>query len=369
MGFITYRELAKETREKIDKLHYLSLRSHVIMNMSKGLRDDYEKRTISRALFAVVDSFLVYAPEVKNMLFYNSLISLKDKKNIEDLIHKLRKDYENYYCNIRDSLTAHSLKLNEIFDSIKYLNEIDQVTLEVFNESIQEISNEMLSKLGIIVEFIHIDEEIDNFLNDYISTFDDSKEGVTFSPDDLALSRPNTISIVPCHQDQEKASRIVRIIRNFLYLAKMTEISQKYTFIHNLIWSLIILDGFSLIDNIFEDKTDDPSLLTLWEKGNYKGLAIIKDFHNKRDASLEEKIRKVRNHYAAHIDKKMTLTQIGTELLDAPLVDFGKYIFSLINIFKSACKMDGRSITFAIIDEPIYGAISVAETDLIKPFE
>ena len=341
----------------VDKIRYISMRVNLSQKIGSSLIDDYQKRILLRGLFLDIDSFLKLSPRLNNALAKEKTISLQDRDLIKKLISKLEKDYSTFYDKIRDSFTAHRLPL-DLLELYTVWNEIDEITVKVFIDSILEIANKLLISFGGFNWESINSEDIDQLVIDLNNklTHDGKFKA---SSDALALARKNTIGIIPCSPMQEKMARLMSLIDVMNNLCQISQVTRNYPIAHELIWAMLINDAFSIIDNLFIDRVDDESLMSHWNKIEIEGYKHLCDVNKSRKSNFEDMLRKVRNHFCAHIDSKMTLQNIRIEYYESKQVKFVKYVQKLAAGFIESCRLDIRTQVFLIHNVELNGVLDV----------
>lgn len=354
--------------ELCEKVEYLTLRSRVARELSIALPGtDYEKRLVGRAVFLAVYAFLDLAPRLQNELYKAGVITSVERDTIKDKIAALRALYESQIKDVRHSLIAHrqELDLPDLFDS---WNSVSRSALEEADTALREIAELLLQKNGG-VDWSSLDD-FDAATDAKPLAGPKSQTGVvTVAHDALALTRPQTVGLLPTHPDQEKGSRLNSVCHLLRETARMICASENSNrFVIETLWALFILTGTSLLEDLYSDRTDDESLLSRWKLADYKGLPILEDGSTKRDVALEENVRQVRNHFAAHLD--------STSSLDSTLEEFGaldhvavsRYFFHHGSIFLNSCRADIHTQMFSGFEMEVKGFTDV-KSSFAKPFE
>lgn len=358
--------------ETIDDLNRLNT-CFVFMDAVYLFRDeqvtDHCKRTILRFLFIQIDNILKIAGRAKNKLRKENLITVADERRIKQLIEVLARSFDHAYDTIRDKIAAHSQPL-DLISLLNWWSDIDQTTIEILYEDAKNIQAAFTSVN--VLQFQRIsdhsrllipkDSPISLVLNPVPS----------FSSDRLALSKQNTVSMIACHPSQEKAQTILSIIDflgiDFALTAAANNPTTNYQkWLLDIGWLLAMVDICALIDNLFNDNQYDQSLLSHW-KSDMAGYEALSSCDKTRDATIEGKIRDIRNTLGAHLDTSHKVSDVFAQFNSIDLASVHGYACHLVNSFFDACRKDIRTRTFCIQDVPLIGAISV-QSNSYKPFK
>lgn len=330
---------------------------------------DHCKRTILRFLFIQINNILKIAGRAKNKLRREHLINKSDEERIKQLIVVLKKNYDDAYDTIRNKIAAHSQPL-DLISLLNLWGNIDQTTVAILYEDAKNIQTALTSVKGIqfhgILDYSQLSIPNDSPISLAL------KSVPSFSSDRLGLSKPNTISMIACHPSQEKAQTIISIIDfiriDFALISAINNNSTNYQkWLFNIGWLLIMVDICALIDNLFHDNPYDQSLLSYW-KSNMAGYETLLSLDHRRDASIERKIRDIRNTLGAHLDISRKVSDVFAQFNSIDLALVHKYACYLVNSFFEACHKDIRTITFCIDKVPLNGIISL-QMNAYKPFE
>lgn len=331
---------------------------------------DHCKRTILRFFFIQIDNILKLAGRTKNKLRKERLITKSQEEHIKQLIGVLANSYDQAYDTIRDKIAAHNQPL-DLISLLNCWNDIDQTTVSVLYDDAKDIQGALATVKGLhfqnIADYVKLTISCDNPISLGINA-----QVPSFASDRLALSKPNTVSMIACHPSQEKAQTILSII-DFLGidLALTVATDAPTTSYQNLLfdigWLLVLVDMCALIDNLFHDNQYDQSLLSHW-KADMAGYGILSALDKSRDAMIENQIRDIRNILGAHLDSTQRVSDVLLKFKAIDLALVHEYACRLINNFFDACRQDIRTRTFCIQSVPIKGAVSV-QNNGHKPFE
>lgn len=349
----------------LNKMSYLSRRAAAARQAVSFLQYEHHKRILSRAVYLQVDSFIYFGRRLKNSLFRSSTIKVEVRDLLEIHLKKLNSDYQKIYEAIRDKLSAH--RQEENLDSIiDHWNSIDLLSIDIFVDDMIHIMSILSGPL-----FFRWQSPDPAEISPIIEVF---QKGLSvnlgkpnMSTDSLALTRGNTLGIVACHPDQEKAMALSSLIDLIEMLADLAQHSHKSEILHEVVWSLIVVDAFSFIDNLYDDSRYE-SLLKKWMNGQYRGYLTLNAAAMGRDLALEAEAKKVRNKFAAHIDLKMPYQDIKKLASDCDLKKFLIYLGGHIESFQKACAQDVRTTMFNVRNVPL-SEVSTVETKAVKKFD
>ncbi|MBY0314592.1 MAG: hypothetical protein K2Q26_03670 [Bdellovibrionales bacterium] len=349
----------------LSKISYLARRAEATRRAVSALKSDYHKRVIARAVYLQVDSFIELGRRLKNSLFKSSHIDKKIRDQLDEKFTRLDRDYRGIYESIRDKVSAH--RQEETIDSIiDNWNAVDLLSIDVFVDDMIEV----MSILSVPLRFkwqASDHAKIDSVIQEFNSATVPEGSSPTMSSDSLALTRGNTLGMLACHPDQEKAMAILSVIDFLDMLSGLTHFSQKIDLLHEVVWSLMVVDAFSLIDNLY-DEARHESLLSKWQNGQYKGHHILLASANSRNLTMESEVREIRNKFAAHVDSDMTYRDLIKMVSAYDLANFLVYVGSHIDSFHQACAHDIRTRLFNIRNAPMNGVLAVEEK-AVKKFE
>ena len=330
--------------------------------------NDHCKRSILRFFFIQIDNLLKIVPRTKNNLFRESLLTQKQKMEIERLTKILSKSYDNAYDTIRDKIGAHSQHI-DLSSLLKWWHEIDFTTVEVLYED----ATNLLSSFSVVncVKFSTAPDHTPVVLPASSRLSPDVTQP-SISTDRLAAMKPNTMAMIACHPSQDKAQLILSIIEFLEIDFEFTSIVEEPTTIYHstlfeVAWLLAIMDTCSLLDNLFEDTGYDKSLLNYWKEINAAGCHNLEDYQSKRNLEFESSLKNIRNTLAAHIDDRKPFQELYKKYRELDLTALYNYAYLFINCFRSACRQDFRTKIFCIHNMPVNDVISVP--NWTKPFD
>jgi len=346
-------------------VHYIEMAA----GASIALQDDHAARVLGRALFLGLDSFLRFAPALKNAGREAGTLSADDAEAVKERIAKLRTDYEGYYATLRDKAGAHQQEV-ALDRLIELWNDIDTSTLAVLADDVKAI-------------FAALHEP-------GLSSFPRPKEldvpaffkGSGSAPrcrvpeigiDRVGSTRPRTMTMVAMHPTQEKCQRIVTAFDNLHVLTSdPMALLQGSPVGTKIVLDLMVVDLCSILDNLYVDRAADahsaadPCLVTLWRADAFKGTPALEIFA--RDRGFETQLRDVRNKASGHIDSNLSLSDIFALLKQFPRDRLATYPQDLWGAFSAGCMADIRSKIFLVQRAALAGVVSVVDTGSVKPF-
>lgn len=340
-----------------------------VARIARAIPDDYLARVYGRSLFVGVDSFLALAPRLKNDLRTRRRLSPRQSQEIAVKIGKLRADYESYYAIIRDKLAAHQQAVDlELL--LEAWNEIDEATLTLLSSDVTAVWTDFQAR-GVVADFARPKELDDPETLVPFATLA-GPEGMRVGVDRVAATRTNTVGMIPIGPIQEKAIRVVTAFESFSSLVNSgVEHAARWYLPEKACVDLLVVDACSAIDNLFEDRAAsgkvpaEECLLRLWKSHCFAGAARLEGF--RRDASLERRLRQLRNKFCAHVDADIPLKDLKAQLVGFPLQSLANYIENVSRAFREACAEDPRTKPFLLHGQEMRGFVSV-DVPAGKPF-
>jgi len=354
-------EVRMTDQELIEKLMYLRDGAVVYRDLAKGVTSDHDRRILARGVLVVLDSFLKLAPQLKNRMPNSTQPERERRAVVELLIQQIQRDYDarqgGYFDTVRDGFGGHRLPLS-LGEAVALWVDIDESVGAVLVEAMESVCqamsgfgknpplNSLLAEIGLAIPRMNCQ---------------DCRTGVVVSADDLGMTRRQTVALVP-NPTQIRFSRIVSL-KDFItseekWAASLGGVEQ----VRERVLSLWLLDAFSFLGNFYDDKdANDLTILADLRAGGNKAAAAaeVKRGMDMRDSSLEAAMRKVRNHWAAHLDSNMTLEQIRAEVSTSQWTEFSEYVNKHIGVFESMCSVDMTLNVFLLHNRPLRGIDSV----------
>ena len=353
------------------KVALLTYYAKAVTRVSCAIPDDYVARVYGRSLFLAVDSFLGIAPRLKNKMQAEGRISPAESAALTHRINKLKTDFTGYYETIRDKLAAHQQELG-LGLLLRTWNEIDSAIMTILSDDIQDIWD-LLENHGAVSTYARPPEPDKTDLTKQLAQIK-PKVGVRMGVDRVALTRPNTVSIIPTGLFQEKAMRVLTAFQSFqiLITSDLHRITANWPLASKACIDLFVTDACNIVDDLFDDRqarsqvAAEQSLTNAWRAASVQGIESLELFQ--RDAALEHKLRELRNTFSAHLDPEIPLAELLAKLNSFPLSELTSYLEAIWCAFRSVCEMDIRTRLFLIHGEELHGATGVATTNDVKPF-
>ena len=251
-------------------------------------------------------------------------------------------------------------------------NEIDETTLTILSDDVKEVWN-ALEAYGVASTFPR-PPELDDEAS--LAPFVGLKagDGVLVGTDRVAITRPNTVGMIPTGLFQEKAMRVLTAFEGFQALENsgVEQITANWYLPGKASVDLFVVDACSVIDNLFEDRAQtahvskEESLAKLWKADNVRGVELLEQFQ--RDSTLEQQLRELRNKFSAHLDPDVPLADLEKMLVEFPLQNLSNYMGSIWLAFRQACTQDIRTRPFLLHGQQLKGVVGVVSTDAVKAF-
>jgi hypothetical protein len=356
------------------KVTFLAQYVELVATVSRAIPNDHAARVFGRALFLGLDSFLVFAPALKNACRREGTVSENDADSLRDRIEKLRGDYTAFYERLRHKGVAHQQEVG--FEQLFELwNEIDQATLTIFADDVKGIVDQMGSAFApsVFAPYPRVPELDDAAFYERFASLPFPRSVPSLGVDRFASTRPQTVAMIPGHPTQEKSQRIVTTFDHIRIVTQQIQPAAAPSMLaRKAILDLAVVDLCSAIDNLFVDRAPDrdmpadPSLLTLWRADHFGSVRVLASFP--RNADFEKKLREVRNKASAHIDSEADLDDLLTLMARLPVNEMTDYLRALHRVFQNACRADIRSLVFAAQGTLLQGAMSVHDSGAMKPF-
>ncbi|HBP5344614.1 hypothetical protein LER27_31360 [Pseudomonas aeruginosa] len=357
----------RKLKSSLEKVEICFLYLGATQRLSKENINDHAKRSVLRFFFVQIGNLLCLSAVACNLLYKRKVIGVRQKGFIKNKIAILRGSYEGSYDLIRDKVAAHSQPI-DLFSLLSVWNDIDQTTIDVLYNDVEEIRLEFSKSAGI--DFLALAEPDLLKFDSKISATPVSM-APSVSVDRLSLAKQNVISMVALDESQVKAQTIFSIMDflecDFLLTAAVDNPDTFYKrMVFDIGWVLVILDLCSLVDNLFEDDEYDRSLLAYWRELNIKGHDLLLLLSQERDQELERQVRNIRNKLGAHIDSVESVSSLIHLLERVSLREIHNYSVKIVNAFCEACSLDVRTKPFLVHGMAI-NAVSVASDNSV-PF-
>ncbi|MFC9600201.1 hypothetical protein ACFTQL_20380 [Peribacillus butanolivorans] len=353
------------------KVKYCLEMMDTIKWFSYWMPNDYLSRIFARMFFVYLDSYLDLISRLKNMIRKEGI----DVKQEHSEILRLNKMYEEFFSVIRDKVGAHRQDM-EFVELIEKWNDLTNMTIKQFFVISESIYSSLANKQQSFMTYtrpVELCATNKKLLIEYTKSL--NKQIPVIAVDNLALTRPNTATIIPTHELQTRGTMLISIIEmieiEICLYHKFKEINNRF---ERLLKSMIIVDLFSIIDNLWgSDKTkykpEIKGYYKVCEEIQHKGFHILHKTLLQRNILLENYIKIARNKYAAHIDTKNTIEKLF-KLTDRIKIDFIIKIFiPLKESFNQANKLDIRTKILLIHGNELKGVHEVKGTGSIKKYK
>ncbi|HEY1076811.1 MAG TPA: hypothetical protein VGE51_08980 [Fontimonas sp.] len=362
--------MEKETLNLKKKLVYVFQHLDALYLFRNEIVRDHGKRAIQRFFFVQIDNLLKLAPQLKNRLAAEGSLSATDKVAVELAIGTLRGSYDGSFDSVRDKLAAHA-QIMDLGTALAWWDSIDYSTIDVLYDDVERVERTLRTSRDM--DFARIGTDYRPL--DVPSDNDLSPDSEKFHVDSgrLGLSSAGAVSLIVLAPEHKKAQLVVSTLDMIRFDFALTCLVENYStryreLLFDAGWLLALMDTCSLIDNLFDDSPiDGPSLLDQWEAIGLKGHAVLRDMDLRRDAVLEEEIRRLRNKFAAHIDADAEFEDLHAAFVRFDLARVVAYVHWLANGFLSACRVDIRTRMFAVHGSLLAGVLDLMKT--VKPFD
>jgi hypothetical protein len=250
-------------------------------------------------------------------------------------------------------------------------NEIDEATLTVLSSDVAAVWANFQAR-GVVADFARPKELDDPESLVPFSTLA-GPEGIRVGVDRVAATRANTVGMIPIGTIQEKAIRVVTAFEGFSSLVNsgLEHVTARWYLPEKACVDLLVADACSAIDNLFQDRAAsgniaaEECLVKLWKSHGFASAARLEGF--RRDPSLEDRLRQLRNKFCAHLDPDVPLKDLRAQLVGFPLRDLASYIENVSRAFREGCAQDLRTKPFLLHGQPMRGFVSV-DVPAGKPF-
>ncbi|PGD64131.1 hypothetical protein [Bacillus wiedmannii] len=356
------------TTQNQEKILYSLHTMNVAAELLKVKNSSFFKRVISRLIIIRMDDFINFARRYNNNL--KGTISSTEYKNIKNELNTLDSLYNDYISELRNNFAGH-FKDGDFFTRIELWGNIEEDIILYFYELAQEITTKLHLDLDTEFTLTSQDHEAFRIISDKYNT-----EGqATFSVDILALTRPNTGSILVSSDLQEKAAMLNTISIMLSYEFELINgIKQKE--VVDVIQMLILVDIINFADNLFTRNLDENAKQKMDGFDTLVNRHRLKDVKELFEAAKQnttiplqvDRIRQIRNIIGGHIDDSQDIR----ELLEALASVESKKVFSLYqrmrNLLHSVFKSNIIFRPYLIVNEPLKGVVAVQQGEELKGF-
>lgn len=306
----------QELQDDVEKACYAVRMMRLARWISGELCDDYEARVVGRMV-------LVFAPiyiECAFRLLKKPGLSDPNRRHLREAVRALRDDFEGYYSQIRNDLSAH----RDVIDlelAIEAWNEVDSDTLSWFcagaEENLSNITDKHSLMSGALKDFDALGN--DEFAHQLANQNPDDG-ALRFSTDALAITRGHA-SFIPLHPVQDSASVLMSIWESLQTCLRINELARGHISAHLLLKTMFVTDTINFIDNLYGEPVGasdkrSPSLLNIMEDDGFAGAPHLAAALGAGDLAAVQSVRAVRNKACAHLDGNYSLRQLQGMILD-----------------------------------------------------
>ena len=320
------------------KAHFCVQSMGAVRWLTGLMPDDYSKRLVARATFGYLDAFLKLAPQLKNQL----KAAGAGVTSQHELLLALVRDYDANYGVIRNKLTAHRQAL-DLGELIGAWNRIDLVSTSILTDDVRRIYDLMAASHPGVPAYREVPGVNDQSLADRVrANVPGRPPGVRFAVDDLAITRPQTATIIPTSDLQKLVMRALGIIDGWKFSSRLHQLLDGERELQRIVRSLLVLDTINLTDNIFgRDASQPDSLLALVRTDDRTLAAALERTEEGRDRVAERYVREVRNKIAAHVDSQEDLSGLLTRLDSLSSADVSAVVNDAITALNGLCQRPG----------------------------
>ena len=232
----------------------------------------------------------------------------------------MRDDYDEFYDQIRNDLSAH----RDVLDldlAIEAWNEIDTYTLLWFCSSATESLTEIAARHSMLAGTpIDFDAVGDGDLAEELAAPLPDDGTLRFSTDSLALTRGHS-GFIPLHPVQDAAAVLMSIRASLDSCVRINEVARGRISVHLLLKTMFINDTMNLVDNLYgvavgASEKRSPSMLAIMEEGDFGGAGTSAAGLDALDMDAVRAVREVRNRACAHLDANIPLRSLQDMVLD-----------------------------------------------------
>lgn len=277
------------------------------------VQHENRRRILGRHHFIYLHGFIELASQLKNLLKQKG-----DVGPVEQLINRLRSDYEKEYKDIRNRLAAH--QQGEWLDTLVALwSEVAKYNLVILTQDSETIYTHLRWIDDTIPVFEQSTEVNDTNLRNILSEVDKHDSGPIFSEAGFALLDPRVITVIPTGllgQCRQRIAALNDIISLELSLLRSNLSSPD---VERFLKAATIVDVISLVDTLYPIRqlgpNASPTLYSLLQGHQHSHFIELQNAANNRKADQEKKIIDARNKIGAHIDALIDLEALLVELL------------------------------------------------------
>lgn len=363
---------------RLEKLKFIVNEIQLALHLSRYAPDDFVARTLSRHIAIRAENFVAHARHLRAPL--NRLgINTHDFHRTKEIYAEF---FEEYFQVVRHKLGAHVQDL-DFSKRIGFWNEIEHIKIDFFASAARDIY-ESLADLNIPGYPLYTEplSLTDKGLAVILNAFKRSGEQrpwTELGADPLAMTRPNTISILNTSPIHARAGQLALIRRWVTAQRNLAAQVQAHSEIARILKSRLITDIVSFFDGLVTRPvtTRAPQRMegldSLLRRDGVASDAIeqfLRVFAI--DASLVP-ARNVRDHIGAHVEinEFIGLSALLQDLDDFDL-DTGLAFFDrLAKVFEKVCYDVLFLRTYAVDGQRLYGvtpnSLSVVAFDERNP--
>lgn len=337
--------------------------------ISAQICDDYEARVVGRMV-------LVFAPvyvECAFRILKKPGLSDSDRRQLREAVRALRDDFEGYYSQIRNDLSAH----RDVIDlelAIEAWNEVDSDTLSWFcaaaEENLSNIADKHSLMSGALKDFDALGN--DEFAHRLAAQNPDDG-ALRFSTDALALTRGHA-SFIPLHPVQDSASVLMSVWESLQTCLRINELARGHISAHLLLKTMFVIDTVNFIDNLYGEPVGasdkrSPALLSIMEDDGFAGAPQLTKALEDVDLAAVQSVRGVRNKACAHLDRNHSLRQLQDMVLDIEdEVILNRVLNPAWAALNTACAAD-LSTRWLLMNEISMAGLRPASTPGVRAFD
>jgi hypothetical protein len=355
-------------QDEVEKACYAVRMMRLARWISGRLCDDYEARVVGRMV-------LVFAPiyiECAFRLLKKPGLSDPDRRQLREAVRALRDDFEGYYSQIRNDLSAHRDVIG-LDLAIEAWNEIDSDTLDWFcvaaEENIGDITDRHSLMSGSLRDFDALGN--DEFACQLAAQSGD-EEALRFSTDTLALTRGHA-SFIPLHPVQDSVSVLMSVWESLQTCHRINGLARRQLSAHLLLKTMFVIDAINFIDNLYGEPVGasdkrSPALLSIMEDDGFAGATPLSSSLEAVDLAAVQSVRGVRNKACAHLDRNHSLRHLQDMVLDIEdEVILNRVLNPAWTALNTACAAD-LSTRWLLMNEVSMAGLRPASTPGVRAF-
>lgn len=342
--------MERATKEDLEKFAYIMRLLRTLYLATNEHISDHPMRVLMRYVFVQIDNLEKMVGRLKNRLVKSGHLRGEHKTEVESAIKKLLLSYRDSLDVIRDKVAAHGQYM-EIGKFLEYWRFIDSTSIDVLYDDVFAL--EASFRKCKLVDFEQVGGDFSPALGAAGSPLNEIGRIPALAADRAGLLRPNATAIIPPRNSAIEATQLAvsiidALLIDFQISALVDDprtIYRKHMF--DISWYMAITDTCSLIELLFGGDSNSKSVVTLWNEEGIEGASLLHAISASRDKPLEEKLRRIRNSLAAHIDDKLPLSSLIEEYERIDLRQVWLYSIKLLQSFQTACRIDIRTKLFA----------------------